>query len=141
MEISKVGAAVCQIDWAIKLLMDHHSPLPAITLAAAADEILARLVPLSAMKESAAELAKLHGLNEKLVRDEHLNKAKNWLKHNDEASDESIDLDIQTEAIQLIARALVNLARHDQSITSEGVRFAIWLQENRPDLWDESSCG
>jgi hypothetical protein len=41
-ELSKIDAAVDQIDWAIRLFLDHQAYLPAITLAGAAEEILGK---------------------------------------------------------------------------------------------------
>jgi hypothetical protein len=43
-ELSKIDAAVEQLDWAIRLLLDHQAYLPAITLAGAAEEILGQAV-------------------------------------------------------------------------------------------------
>ena len=89
-EISKIDAAVEQLDWAIRLILDHAAYVPAITLAAAAEEILGKAVGNSATfhvlkKKFAAEFA----MEEKAVADGHLNLARNWLKHWDElAKDE-----------------------------------------------------
>lgn len=44
-ELSKIDAAVEQLDWAIRLLLDHKAYIPAIGLAAAAEEILGKAVP------------------------------------------------------------------------------------------------
>jgi hypothetical protein len=43
-ELSKIDAAVEQLDWAIRLFLDHQAYLPAITLAGAAEEILGQAV-------------------------------------------------------------------------------------------------
>ncbi len=43
-ELSKIDAAVDQLDWAIRLFLDHKAYVPAITLAGAADEILGQAV-------------------------------------------------------------------------------------------------
>ena len=44
MELSKIDVAVEQLDWAIRLFLDHQAYLPAITLAGAAEEILGQAV-------------------------------------------------------------------------------------------------
>lgn len=81
-ELSKIDAAVDQLDWAIRLFLDHKAYVPAITLAGAADEILGRAIGNCAAfdvlkKKFAADLP----LPEKLISQNYLNKAKNWLKH------------------------------------------------------------
>jgi hypothetical protein len=43
-ELSKIDAAVEQLDWAIKLFLDRQAYLPAITLAGDAEEILGRAI-------------------------------------------------------------------------------------------------
>jgi len=47
-KISKIDAAVSQLDWAIRLFLDHQAYLPAITLAGAAEEIIGKALDLSA---------------------------------------------------------------------------------------------
>jgi len=66
----------------------------------------------------------------------HLNRAKNWAKHwLGMKDDEAIHLELETEAIQYILRAISNLIGHDRSLPSEGPRFFSWLKENRKDLY------
>src|ERR1700746_2898670 len=135
-ELSKIDAAVDQLDWAIRLFLDHKAYVPAITLASAAEEILGRAVENRAAfgilrKKFAADF----GLEERVVSQDHLNKAKNWLKHWDRLrDDEKIRLELEEEALQYIVRALANLAAHDASQPSEGPRFWAWMSENRADL-------
>lgn len=135
-ELSKIDAAVDQVDWAIRLFLDHKAYVPAITLAGAADEILGRAVGSRAAfdvlkKKFMADF----DLEEKIVSQVHLNRAKNWLKHWDgRRDDETIRLELDEEALQYIVRALTNLAAHDASQPSEGSRFWAWMSENRLDL-------
>lgn len=42
--VGKIDAAVDQLDWAIRLLIDHKAYVPAITLAGAAEEIIGEAV-------------------------------------------------------------------------------------------------
>ncbi len=73
-----------------------------------------------------------------IIARDHLNKAKNWLKHWDGRADaEKIRLQLDEEALQYIVRALTNLATHDGSQPSEGPRFWAWMGENKSDLLRE----
>lgn len=81
-ELSKIDAAVEQLDWAIRLFLDHKAYVPAIALAGAAEEIIGQAIPGRGVfellkKKFAADFS----LPEKVVSQTHLNKAKNWLKH------------------------------------------------------------
>lgn len=138
-QVSKIDAAVDQLDWAIKLFLDHQAYVPAITLAGAAEEIIGEAVsPKSAFQLSKRSLSEKTGIPEKVVSQEHLNKVKNWLKHWKEMKDEeSIEIELETEAIQYLFRAIANLIAYDRSLTSETPRFFKWLKENRKDLEKE----
>jgi hypothetical protein len=137
-ELTKIEAAIDQLDWAIQLFLDHSAFAAAITLAGAAEEILGRAAAdRSAFEQLKKKFSNDFSLPEKVVSQAHLNRAKNWLKHWDgRADDEKIILELDEEAIQYIVRALANLAAHDGTLPSEGPRFAIWLRHNRPNLWD-----
>ncbi|MCI0528224.1 MAG: hypothetical protein L0Y56_12365 [Nitrospira sp.] len=134
--IGKIEAAVDQLDWAIKLFLDQKAYVPAITLAGAAEEIIGEtLRSESAFKILKERLSAQSSLSPKVVSQMYLNKAKNWLKHWKEMKDdESIELELETEAVQYIVRAIANLAAHDKSCTSETPRFFKWLENNRKDL-------
>lgn len=135
--LSKIDAAVDQLDWSIRLFLDHHAFVPAITLAGAAEEIIGEILGDESVfslvkKNLAADL----NLPEKVISQAHMNRAKNWLKHWKEIKDEeTINVDLEGEAIQYIVRALTNLILHDQSLPSEGPRFFDWLAENRKELY------
>lgn len=134
--LSKVEAAVDQLDWAIRLFLDHRAYVPAITLAGAAEEILGEtLGDQSAFAQLKQRIAARTGLPERVVSQMHLNRGKNWLKHwQGLRDDEVIHLELETEAIQYIVRAQANLIAHDRSLPSEGPRFFEWLKVNRKDL-------
>ena len=136
--VKKIDAAVDQLDWAIKLFLDHKAYIPAITLAGAAEEIIGEAVSSeSALQKLKALLSTKYAISRGVLSPEYLNKAKNWLKHWKEMKDEEyIDIDLETEAIQYIVRAVTNLATHDNTATSETRRFFAWLNDNRKDLLD-----
>ena len=135
-ELSKIDAAVDQLDWAIRLFLDHKAYVAAITLAGAAEEVLGRAVGESAAFELLKKkFASDFAMPEKEVSQDHLNKARNWLKHWDgHTDDEKVRLELNEEALQYIVRALTNLSTHDGSQPSEGPRFWDWMSENRTDL-------
>ena len=138
-EISKIDVAAHQLDWAIRLFLDHKDYIPAITLAGAAEEILGKAVGAGAIYETLKKkFASQFPLTEKEVSQDHLNKARNWLKHWDgRTNTETVCLELDKEAIQYIVRALANLATHDGSQPSEGPRFSAWISEN--GMWPEAS--
>ena len=136
--LSKIDAAVDQIDWSIRLFLDHKAYIPAITLAGAAEEIVGQILG----EQSVFELVKKKKLSadlnlpEKVISQAHMNRARNWLKHWKEMQDEeTISVDLEGEAIQYIVRALTNFILHDRSLPSEGPRFFKWLAANRKDLY------
>jgi hypothetical protein len=135
-QVSKVDAAVDQLDWSIRLFLNHQAYVPAITLAGAAEEIIGKtLSDKSAFSLLKQKLSGKYNLSEKVVSQFHLNKAKNWLKHWQELGDnETVALELETEAIQYILRAIANLLAHDHSLPSEGDLFLHWLCANRKDL-------
>lgn len=135
-DLRKIDAAVDQLDWAIKLFLDHKAYVPAITLAGAAEEIIGQtLGPEAAFNVLKERLSLKTGLTPAVVSQMHLNKAKNWLKHWQDMKDaETLEIELETEAIQYIARAATNLAGYDKSCTSETPRFFEWIEKNRKDL-------
>ena len=127
--VTKIDAAVEQMDWAIKLFLDHQAYIPAITLAGAAEEIVGEILgERSVFSQLKKKFCEQYSLSEKVVSQAYLNKAKNWLKHWKEMQDkEQVDIELEEEAVQYIVRALTNLVLHDRSLPSEGPRFFEWL--------------
>ena len=127
-------AASHQLDWAIRLFLDHDAPLPAITLAGAAEEMLGKpLADQSAFQDLIRTFSASHGIDPKILSQQHLNKARNWLKHWSSDTDaEYEDFELEQEAIQYIARGLSNMAVLYQSLPHEGPRFLEWVKANRP---------
>lgn len=135
-QVRKIDAAVDQLDWAIKLFLDYKAYVPSIVLAGAAEEIIGQtLGPEAAFNILKERLSIKANLSPAVVSQMHLNKAKNWLKHWQIMKDEeTIEIELEIEAIQYIVRAAINLAAHDRSCTSETPRFFEWIEKNRKDL-------
>ena len=134
--LSKIDAAVDQMDWAIKLFLDHQAYVPAITLAGAAEEIIGEtLLDKAVFAELTTKFATEFKMPEKVISQDYVNKMKNWLKHWQCLRDEeTISVDLEGEAVQYLVRALTNLVLHDRSLPSEGPRFFMWLSENKTRL-------
>jgi hypothetical protein len=129
--VKKIDAAVEQIDWAIKLLLDNQAYIPAITLAGAAEEIIGEtLGERSVFFQLKTKFCAEHNLTERYISQEYLNRAKNWLKHWKGMQDaEESKIELEEEAVQYIVRSLANLVIHDRSLPSEGPRFFEWLSK------------
>jgi len=132
-ELSKFAAATNQLNWAIDLYFDHQAYIPAITLAGAAEEILGE--PLgnnsifSVLRDNLS--AEFH-LATPVVSQQHLNKAKNWLKHWKGLRDEeSIAIDLRIEATQYLVRATANFLDHDIPPSPQITRFVEWAALQR----------
>ncbi|MFA4994233.1 MAG: hypothetical protein WC521_02890 [Bdellovibrionales bacterium] len=134
--ITKTDVALDQLDWSIRLLIDYKSYPSSITLAGAAEEVLGK----NLSEESAIDILKPHidvvfdPLFEKEDRDKLLNKTKNAFKHWSFTED-ALEIDIESETLQYIFRAMYNLFVYNHSISSETPRFLKWLKTNRPELW------
>ena len=130
--ISKADAAANQLDWAIKLFLDHDAYLPAIKLAGAAEEVIgAALGTQSVFMQLKATFADRFDLPESVISQEGLNRARNWLKHWKVSQENgTVDLDLKNEAIQYILRAIANFGAYDRSATSESPRFVDWMSAN-----------
>jgi len=134
--VRKIDAAIDQLNWAIKLFLDHQAYIPAITLAGAAEEVVGEAVLSNAtFRKLKKILSEETGITEEAVSQEYLNKTKNWLKHWNKMKDvESLEIELETEAIQYIVRAINNLLIYDELLASETPRFLNWLNKNRSDL-------
>jgi len=83
-EVTKIDAAVDQLDWAIRLFLDHDAYTPAITLAGAAEELLGKTAAdRAAFGQLKNKFALKLSLPESEISQNYLNKARNWLKHCD----------------------------------------------------------
>lgn len=137
-KVTKIDAAVDQLDWAIRLFLDHGAYVSAITLAHAAEVIIGDNLRASnaqpAHAQLASSLSEEIGVSPKDVID-FMNEPANWLKHwGDKVDSQEMDLELETIAIGYIIRAAINLHEHDQTLVSEFPRFRKWIKTHRPDI-------
>ena len=139
-EVPKVDAAVDQMDWAIRLFLDFGAYIPAITLAGAAEGILAACLKDDPSAETAySSIRRALGDRGVASADEigrYMNGPRNFLKHADSSSFDAHSADLQTIAIHQIIRSMTNLLRIDRPLSSEGTRFYSWVKAHREDLSD-----
>jgi hypothetical protein len=143
--INKIDVAVNQLDWAIKLFF-NEAFVPAIALAGGAEELLGEAAlnktGSSSFTELTNNLSRQSGLPKNAIGQNYLNMAKNWIKHWQGLKDnESIELELETEAIQYIIRAMSNLVGYCNNRSSESLRFLEWLSENRKGFFCGQSPG
>ena len=121
-DVNSIEAAVDQLDWAIRLLLDYQAYVPAITLAGAAEEILGKKLP----EEQSALNQLRKSLSQKLSiskDDIDLNLVRNFLKHGKNGESDTALIPLEGWAMTMITRAMVNLMMLDRSLPSEGLRF------------------
>jgi hypothetical protein len=137
-QLQKKDVASSQLNWAIRLILDFQAYIPAITLAGAAEEILSKTLGKNTSQNVLIKrLSELTTESDKTLSDEYLNKAKNLFKHWP-SKNEVETLELQTESLQYVMRALSNMISFDQSLPAEGPRFMDWLTSNRADLLSEN---
>ena len=141
-EVGKIDAAVDQLDWAIRLFLDHQAYVPSITLAGAAEEIIGEsLGDVASLRKLQEQLSLRYQVDKKVLVQNHLNRSKNWLKHWNQLKDAAVGVfELETEAISYILRAITNLANHDHTVSSETPRFLQWLQTHRKDLRERTDA-
>jgi hypothetical protein len=137
--VSKIDAAVHQLDESIKLFLDSKAYVSAITLAGAAEEVIGCATEGNSLHAKMKEkLKNLTGKQGKVISDEYLNPTKNWLKHwTNMTEEEVVEIDLETESIHFIFRAMGNLLVYDRSFSSETPRFLAWVFKNRLDISDD----
>jgi hypothetical protein len=122
MKVSKLDIAVKQLETAIDLFVDREDYISAITLAGAAEEILGVLVRRKGKAPAVDELCSsliskyMPTSDLKYIRNEYLNKIRNSLKHASSAEEDEIEIEVDPEAISMIARALSNLITLDHTL-------------------------
>ena len=131
-EVQPIEAAVDQLDWAIRLLIDHQAYVPAITLAGAADGILDKRLRGFGGADTAHSTLKnalsASGYGSPNQIGKIMNAARNYLKHGTIVFIDPSDIDLKSEAVQQVTQAIINLLRLEKTLTSETLRFFEWLE-------------
>jgi len=73
-------------------------------------------------------------LSSKQINDEHLNLARNYMKHKVVPQGEFRSFALETEAIYILVRAYANAALLNVAPSAPWTRFVQWVKENRRDL-------
>lgn len=137
--IRKLDIAVKQLETAIDLFVDRGDYICSITLAGAAEEILGKLVERNGKRPSVDELcASLISkyaptADPKHIRAQHLNKARNSLKHANRINEDEIKIEVEPEAMSMIIRALNNLVVLDRSAPYNVEKFLMVISDK--GLW------
>jgi|SRR4030095_16933909 hypothetical protein len=106
--LTKIDAAVEQLDWAIRLFLDHQAYVPAITLGGAANLMLHEMLgSKSPLLIAADTLASQDGSIKRAWKTLH--KAMNWLKHWQGGREETLSLEWEIEAFQNIVARIENV--------------------------------
>lgn len=135
-QIGKREIAQTQLREAIALFLDEKF-LCAITLAGAAEEVLARLLNAggeqSVVEESVEAIQRLRETTGSAIMENRpkkeifnlWNNARNTIKHHNENSEESVTINLFDEAYWMIKRALANASKLGVPISNE-VDFENW---------------
>ena len=126
--------AIEQLEWAIRLLVEHRALAPAITLAGAAEEILGKSVPSKNAFTTIKESLSAKGYGDSARIGELMNITRNYMKHESRGQHTLTPTELEAEAIQLITRALINLVRLNRNLPSEARHFLDWVHKQRPEL-------
>ncbi|HAS8561039.1 TPA: hypothetical protein I7791_21530, partial [Vibrio vulnificus] len=107
--MNKQAIALHQLDKAIQLYFDEQDYICALTLSGASEEILGKIVSNTGSANACEELVvALHQLtgctvDEKTIRNQHMNWDRNAVKHFNDNSEFEIDTDFYAQATQIIA--------------------------------------
>lgn len=143
--VDEKSAALHQLERAVKLFLDEDDFVCAITLAGAAEEVLGSLVKrvwetnaYSVLKKRVKRSSP--DTTEKQIG-KFLNLTRNSLKHSGVLAieiGEPAFSDLRNAAVQMLCRAILNVAKLDGHISQTLNRFVVWLQEYEMSLAAES---
>ncbi len=138
-KITKIDAAVDQLDWAIKLFLEKSAYVSAMTLASAAEDIIGGALKGSSgflkVKEPPKGKAELLGSG---LSNPYFDEETSWVTYlKDMRDEETAEIDLETEAIQYLVRGITSLFAYDQSLSSESPRFIEWLNKNKPEILND----
>lgn len=140
--LSKKEIALQQLNRSVSLFLVEKDFISSITLAGAAEEILGSYVRKSENDPCVVTQAKYlvsvgaSNLSEKEITFNHLNLARNALKHFNISTEESISLALETEAIAIIVRAIENMRVLRIEFSREVNAFILWVKSERKDIAD-----
>ena len=139
----RIDIAKAHLHRAIVLFIEEGDFINAITLSAASEEVLGKLASKTDVTPAMDQLIdSLHNkvggsIEKKKIRDDYLNRVKNSLKHFDQGSEGSIEIEPENEAITMILRAITNLFLLEGQITEHAEIFYDHIKSTRPDLFEE----
>jgi hypothetical protein len=123
-QITKIDAAVEQLDWAIRLFLDHQAYVPAITLGGAAHGLLHEMLGSESPFSRAVDtLTAKDGVKNPWKR---LRESVNWLKHWQAGREETLSRQWAVDAFTHIITGIVSVTAYDSScssLTEEMLRF------------------
>ena len=139
-KFTSIEAAQGQLNFAILLLVNDNALIPAITLAAAAEEVLSKILGersiFNHLKTNLSQ--KFPNLSAREVGD-HLVKIRNALKHLEtlpgDMHPEYIESELETQAIMYIFRAIINLHTVNGLVPNEYEKFMQWVDTNHKSLF------
>lgn len=129
--------ALAQLETALRLYFEGGDRASVITLAGAADEIFGKLLVASDRENSLESLvAAVTAIQQKLFGEalepsqiaHRANSARNSLKHWDVGDSEIVKFDLETEARDMLNRAVDNYWTLEQNLTPAMERFQRELQ-------------
>ena len=129
--------ALAQLQTALRIYFDSGDHGSVITLAGAADEIFGKLLAASGRDNSLNSLiAAVTAIQQKLFGEalepkqiaDRANAARNSLKHWDVGDTEIVNFDLETEARDMLNRAIDNYWTLKQELTPEMERFQREMQ-------------
>jgi len=131
--MEKIDIAIHQLNKAIELFLDEKDYICCITLTGAAEEILGKELLRRGLKPASKSLAEI--LKEKYekdssvkhIRDKHLNKIRNAIKHFNDEKEFRVNTNWQAQSIQMLARGCLNFYKLNIKPTKQINRFFDWM--------------
>lgn len=139
----RIEIAKAHLHRAIVLFIEEKDFINAITLAAAAEEVLGKFASEANLTPAMDQLtdslhSKLSGsIDKRKLRNDYLNRTKNSLKHFDRGNDTIVEIEPEEEAISMIVRAATNLLLVEGQLTEHAEIFYSYIKKNRPDLFED----
>ena len=125
--VSSSDAAIEQIEWAVRLFLDHEAYVPAITLSGAAEGMLSNAIiskgGVTAHKDFCAELVSLGIAKDESAASDIIREPRNIFNHKGQLSQFPVT---EMDVAQNILRALVNARQLGISFTNDMDRFLKW---------------